>query len=160
MSFLEERFRESRKAIKVYTSVDATNYNTLVLTSVPFPNETLKDSDVYTHSNVTNNSRIYVLVSGYYEIEYKVLLESGDNNPKNIRCAIRINGSTLDNQSISYSYSENLTDGTMSVVCPRYMSNLSAGDYLELVVLRVGSAGSAIILEERSYLNLTLERRN
>ncbi|MBU0577632.1 hypothetical protein KJ742_01635 [Patescibacteria group bacterium] len=140
------------------------NINTVDWTAIPWDSESFDEDETYSHDTVTNNSQITVNDTGLYKINFSVSHENNTAVRKNIRCAIRINGSTFPNVAAdSFSQSGNTTDawGTNNSSA---LFSLSTNDYYEIVCKKVGSNnGSAYLTagssEGVSWTSIELIRR-
>jgi len=92
--------------IQVYDNAGGTDLNTTTPAALPWNSETRKDSG-FTHSNATNNSRVYLDAADWYQITYNISHENQTTGRKNVRCRIRMNGTTYITPSDSYSYARN-----------------------------------------------------
>jgi hypothetical protein len=106
-----------------------------------------------TSLNFTGGSRIYILETGLFELTYVLNLEFGSGGDKNIGTVIKKNGNTLITQMTSSSFLKN-GSGSGSNTMPAYKVNLTAGDYVELVGFRIGSAGSVLTLPNGSWIKI------
>lgn len=121
-----------------YDSAGGLDVNTSAIVPIPFNVETREDTG-YTHDNATDNTRIYLDVAGWYEVFYSVSHESQTNGRKNIRCGIRLNGSTLVEPSQSYAYSRNTTDEWATNTGEALIQTTSADEYYEIICRGEGS---------------------
>lgn len=118
--------------------------------------EDVKDS-IYSH-DTTNNSRIYVNAVGLYRLSYKINLLNSTNTRSTIKTQIRLDGSNYLPRTIAYSSSYNATDAEQTNSC-EVLLRLSAGQYLELLMSRVGSsATNCSTLPNESHILLELVR--
>ena len=88
--------------IQVVDNGGGVNINVVTPIAAPFNAEICKDSDVFTHSNLTNNSRITVEETGLYKISYSICWSIGTANYANLRTRISKNGDTYISTSTSY----------------------------------------------------------
>ncbi len=111
-----------------------------VLTAVSFNAETwLTESSM--HSTVTNNSRVYAVVTGVYLIEGAFLYASAATSQA---AYLRLNGVTL------------LTNGTS--VEPRTSWRMTAGEYIELIAFHNSGGSRNIDFNAPSTPYLALSR--
>jgi hypothetical protein len=91
------------------------------------------DTDTYTHSTVTNNSRIYVDSDGVYEITFNLDFTNADSARVTLEAAVKVNGTTYwDERVRNYSRGSGYGDLTLNMTHPPRA--LSAGDYIEVFV--------------------------
>ncbi|MBD3328235.1 hypothetical protein GF340_02930 [Candidatus Peregrinibacteria bacterium] len=121
------------------------NINTNNPTPIPWDSESFPEDTVFSHSNSTDNTRVYVNDSGRYKISYQVNYEDTNNQRKNVICAVRLNGTTFPPvNAASYGYARNTGDPWASSNASAYF-DLNSGDYYEIVCQREGSAGNAYL---------------
>ena len=139
------------------------NVNSTTWVAIPWDSESFAEDATYSHETVTNNSRVTVNDDGVYKISYNINHEESSNNRKNVRCSVRINGSTFPIVSAdSFSYVRNTTDewGTNNASA---MFVLSAGDYYEVVCRAEGTTGNSFLTagsaEGVSWTTIELLRR-
>jgi hypothetical protein len=106
-----------------------------------------------TSLNFTGGSRIYILETGLFEISYVLNLEFGSGGDKNIGTVMKKNGNTLISQMTSSSFLKNGSSSGSNTM-PAYKVNLSAGDYVQLVAFRIGSAGNVITVPNGSWIKV------
>lgn len=130
--------------------------------AIPWNSESFAEDATYSHSTTSNNSRVYVNDNGLFLVTYSVIGNS-DNNRKNIKCSVRLNGTTFPAVSgDSFSYSRNSSDSGANNSAS-VLINFSAGDYYEVVCKGQGSSGSYLLgsaAQEVSYTFIQLMRRN
>lgn len=114
------------------------------------------NSEQYTGTslNFSGGSRIYVLETGLFDLTYVLNLEFGSGGAKNIGTVIKKNGVTLITQLTTSSFL-NSGSSSGSNTMPSYKVSLTAGDYIELVAFRVGSAGSVLTLPNGSWIKVS-----
>jgi hypothetical protein len=142
--------------IQCYNSA-VTNLNVTTPVAVPWNNEDFKDS-LFTHSNVTNNTRVQVTATGIYEISYNISLDNESFNRNTVRTRIRVNGSTYINRGTATSYSRNATDDKQSNSSGSFSWPLKANDYIEVVGDGQGSSGIGNTIANESHIYIKLIR--
>ncbi len=120
-----------------YDNTGGINVNTST-TAIEWGQEIKKDTGI-THSTTINSSRIYIDEPDWYRINYSISHEDQSANRKNIRCRIRLNGSTYVIPSDSYSYSRNTTDGLATNNATVILETVSANEYYEIICNGEGS---------------------
>lgn len=106
-----------------------------------------------TSLNFTGGSRIYVVETGLFELSYVLTLEFNSGGAKNIGSVIKKNGTTLITQLTTSSFL-NSGSSSGSNTMPSYKVSLSAGDYIELVAFRIGSAGSVETVANGNWIKI------
>jgi hypothetical protein len=144
------------KTVQCY-STNTTNLNVATPVAVGWNNEDIKDDDTFTHSNTTNPSRVYVDVSGWYEVSYNVYY-SGASSRSNVRGRIRKNGTTYLGRGTSVNYTRNTTDQSGSISSGPFLVSLSEDDYIELLTDQQGTATTCSMVSGDNYIRLTLFR--
>lgn len=127
-------------AIQAYDNTGGTDLNSATPTAVPWDAETKKDTG-FTHSNSTNNTRVYLDEPGWYKINYNIsgLNQSGNRNT--VFCQVRFNGTTYNSPSGSYSYARNNTDAGGTNSSSVYAQTTAANEYYEVLCSQSGSSG-------------------
>lgn len=108
-------------------------------TPIPITAEDFKDSN-YTHSNVTNNSRVTFAVAGLYRVHYNIGSDNSSNNRCTLHTFVRRNGTTEVFPSRAFSYSRNNVDDRATNTAT-FLMTAAASDYIEMVSQREGTAG-------------------
>jgi hypothetical protein len=121
-----------------YDTTGGLDVNVSSAPAIPWNVETREDSG-FTHSNTANNTRVILDEAGWYEVFYSVSHESQTNGRKNIRCGIRLNGSTIIAPSQSYAYSRNTTDEWATNTGEALIQTTSANEYYEIICRGEGS---------------------
>lgn len=134
-----------------FDSVGGINLNAAALTAVPLGAETTKSSGI-THDNATNNSRVTLDVAGWYRLDYNVSTDNGGNGRITLRCVARLNGSTIINQSASYSYVRNGTDDNGSNTAGFLFETTTDNEYIEILCQQGGSSGTSNSLVDESWV--------
>lgn len=106
-----------------------------------------------TSLNFTGGSRIYVQETASFEVSYVLNFEFGSGGAKNIGSVIKKNGTTLITQMSSSSFLNNGSSSGSNTM-PAYKVNLNAGDYVEVVGFRIGSAGSVLTIPNGSWIKI------
>ncbi len=136
--------------IQVYDGAGGTDLNTGTPAALPWNTETKKDTG-YTHSNVTNNSRVYMDAVGWYKVSYSI---SGSNQTAaatNVLCQVRLNGSTYNQPSASYSYTNDTTDRYSTNTASVFLQTTGANEYYEVLCSQAGSSGSNLAVASQSW---------
>ena len=107
--------------------------------ALPWDTEQFRDTDTFTHSTVTNPSRITVLVAGWYTVSFNLTYTLATQRTQ-IKANIRKNGATFLLPTSAYGY-EYVT-GLSQCSIPPVMIQLVANDYIELVSVRKLVAGT------------------
>jgi len=145
------------KYIQVYDSVGLLNVNSTTPVAIPFDTQEIRDTDTFNHSTIVNKTRITVLQDGWYDVSYTIGYD-GDNSRKNILGSIRKNGTTILKRTYGASYTRNNTDDYGTTQSSGSMIELVSGDYVELIALREGTAGSVITYADVCWLNMKFVR--
>jgi len=104
--------------------------------------------------NFTGGSRIYIQETTTYELSYVVNLLNQTNQNKTIGSLIRKNGIT-DITPLSYaSYTRNAIDNATTNSMPGYKVDLLNGDYIELIMFRIGGSGSVLTIPDGSWFKI------
>ncbi|MFC1655645.1 hypothetical protein ACFL3C_02135 [Patescibacteria group bacterium] len=121
-----------------YDGTGGQNVNVTTPVAIQLDNETRKDSGI-THSTVINDSRVVLDAAGWYQITYNVSTESQTTNRKNVRCRVRMNGSTYVTPSDSYMYSRNITDEWGTNTAELIVETTGTNEYYEVMCNGEGS---------------------
>jgi hypothetical protein len=132
------------------------NLNSAGYTAINWDVEDYKDSDLYTHSNSSNQSRVYVNKKGIYRLTHHVALDNASGSAKNIKIQFRVNGGTPLLRGCSYSYSPNTTNEGSTNQSGSMLWELQRNDYVEVVGTRVGGSGTDNTEEYECFLILEL----
>jgi hypothetical protein len=116
------------------------NLNQATPTAIPITAEDVKDSN-YTHSNVTNNSRVTFAVAGLYRVHYNIGSDNASNNRCTLRTFVRLNGTTEVIPSRAFSYSRNNVDDRATNTAT-FLMTASASDYIEMMSQQEGTSGT------------------
>jgi len=112
---------------------------------VPWDTEVVKDSS-YTHSTVTNNSRVAVTKSGTYIITLGIttVMNPVSNARYQGSARLRANGTTnITDRNIS-TYARGAGGSNYSEVTTSWIVKLSAGDYFEVLIDRESNRSTAM----------------
>lgn len=144
------------KTIQCY-STNTTNVNTSTPVAVGWNQEDLKDDDYFTHSNSTNNSRVYVDQNGWYEVSYNLYYD-GASSRSNVRGRIRKNGSDYLGRGASVNYTRNSTNESGSIGSGPFLVQLNDDDYIELMTDQQGTSTTCSMVADDNYIRLTYFR--
>ncbi len=126
------------------------NVNSGSIVAIPFNAESFPEDAAYSHDTVTNNSQISINETGLYKVSYSISHENQAGSRKNVRCAIRLNGSTFPSVAgDSYSYSRNTNEEWATNSATAFI-DFTAGDYYEIVCQQEGSGGDADLVDAGS----------
>lgn len=124
--------------------------------AIPLNAEDFKDS-FYTHSNVTNNSRVTVNQTGIYKIYFSVAFDTTANARRTLSAGLRLNGTTEIIPSRGYGYARNNTDENAQASGQAFVS-LTSGDFIEIFAQSVGSNGSLGAIADQQWLLMEFVR--
>lgn len=136
--------------IQAYDATGGTDLNTATPTAVPWDSETKKDSG-FTHDNVTNNTRVYLDAAGWYKISYNISGANQSASRNTTFCQVRMNGTTYNSPSGSYSYARNTTDAYTTNSSSVYVQTTSANEYYEVLCSQAGSSGAQYAVAGSSW---------
>ena len=90
------------------------------------------DTDTYTHSTTTNNSRLTVDSTGYYEITANLIYDNNTGSARNtVRACVFVNG-TEQTTTATYDYDRGASYGERSNNKINTILSLTANDYIEI----------------------------
>ena len=90
------------------------------------------DNGAYTHSTSTNNSRLAVDATGYYQITANLVYDNNEAAQRNtVRAVVFVNG-TEQTTTATYDYDRGSSYGERSNNKINTMLSLSANDYIEI----------------------------
>ncbi|MDF2379569.1 MAG: hypothetical protein P1V18_05130 [Candidatus Gracilibacteria bacterium] len=115
---------------------------------------------LYSHSTVSNPSRVTVTQSGLYEVSYSIAWDTTANARRTASCEFRVNGAAVPTGvGDSHDYARNNTDdfGSNSST---FLYIFAASDYYEISCTSTGSSGSITTLAGQSYNTIRLLRPN
>jgi hypothetical protein len=145
------------QVVQCYSTNTTLNLNNATPVSIPWDSQDIIDTDTFTHSTTVNNSRVYVDVSGWYEVSYNVYY-AGASNRSNVRGRIRKNGSTYVGRGTSVNYTRNSTNDSGSLSAGEFLLQLSSGDYIELMTDEQGDSDTINMTSGDNYIKLKLFR--
>lgn len=120
--------------------------------------ELFKDVGAFSHSNTTNPSRITVLHTGLYEINYMFSIENIDNQRKTLRSRLRKNGATYIDGSASYSFTYSKFDDKSTHVSSSFLVELNVNDYLEVLVNGQTNSGPVLMIPDENLIFVRIMR--
>ena len=91
-----------------------------------------------------NDDEMRILVAGDYKVHYSVSGDSNDNNRKNVKAVLRVNGADVD-RSEAHGYSRNIDDEDLTCVNTTIIPNMSVNDIITLVTYAVGTGGVSVL---------------
>jgi len=144
------------KIIQCYNTTSV-NINQATPQPISWGGEDVKDDDYYSHSNSSNNTRIYADVAGYYKLTYSINTDNADNSRTTIRTRVRRDGSTYEDRGTAYSYMRNTTDDKATNNAS-FIINLSANEYVEVLGDQEGSSGTTGTIIDESWISLEFIR--
>lgn len=126
-------------AVSVYTTVNQScSINTWV--TVNFPSETVSNASM--HSTTVNNSRVYALYSGYYNLSFSSFFDYSTLGCRAARLAV--DGVALSTPGTSWQTPALTIIGIGSQISGSKLVKLTAGQYIELQVQQTGIASLAM----------------
>lgn len=137
-------------------SLDLNDLNNPV--AVPWDIEIERNPATFNHSGITNSSRIYVRVSGIYEINYIINTISKTIQRKTLRIRTIKNGSEILNYSVCYSFSYNMADFQSSHNSSSFLVTLNQGDYIELIANGQTNPGPLLMVSNENVFFMRLLR--
>lgn len=137
-------------SIQAFDNTGGTDLNTSTPTAVPWDAETRKDTD-FTHSNTVSNTRIYMNNPGWYKVSYNISGANQSANRNTVFCQIRLDGTTYNSPSGSYSYSRDTTNASATNTASVYVHTTTANQYYEVMCSQSGSAGAQLAEAGRSW---------
>ena len=138
-------------------STSGASVNVIIPEAVRWDREDFKDPD-FSHSTIFNTSRIYVDENGWFEVNYSIAANSPTGTRFSLKTSIRVNGATILDRGISYSYSRNTTNDKQSNSPGTVMIQLNSGDYIEIMYEREGDNTTARLIPTESHLMLKFVR--
>lgn len=118
--------------------------------AIGWDTEHFKDVDCFSHSNLILPSRVTVLKDGTYEINYMFSFDNTNNKRKTIRSRVKVNDLTIDEHSTAYGFIYSSTDDKASLVSSSFLINLTAGDFVEIVVNGQTNEGAVNLIENEN----------
>lgn len=110
--------------------------------------------DFNTFSHVVGNSKIIANKSGYYAVTFNVNGANKTNGRATTGVQIRWNGVELIPKTLSASYTRNASNNDNHNTIPSCTIYLSTGDYIEVVVFRLGDNNSVLTKEKASFVQV------
>lgn len=145
------------KFFQGYDSVGGININVTTPVSIPIDVQEIRDTDTFSHSTATNNSRVYVLKSGWYDISWAISSDFGSEKT-GVQGAIRKNGTTYLNRTRYSNNSNDKSDGC-SLGVQSVLVQLNSGDYIELMAFRDGERNdTSITYPDRCWVGMKFKR--
>jgi len=155
--FFEGHTANSDYICQVYDSTGGTDCNVATPgTAIPFDLQTIIDN-MYTHSIITNPSRITVTRPGLYKVSYNISWEDSTSGRRDVRAYARINGNTAIVPSASYAYGRNTIEAEATNSATFFVT-LSANDYIEIMCELAGSAGTSPAIANESWITMEFVR--
>ena len=136
----------------------STNINTISPVSLSWDTQDLTNT-AYTHSTaVTSSTEIQVGLSGWYDVSYSVVHSKFGNARSTVQSVIRLNGFTNIDKSLIVSYKRNALDGDATANVWSGFIELSASDFIELILSNAGGNISQEVntIPESSLLSMRL----
>ena len=132
-------------------SVGGTNINSGTVV-IPFATEDIIDNIYFTHSTITNNSRIYFNFSGRYKIDFSLATNNNNTAGTISSIAIRLNGSNIFPYTcFCIVYVRNINTYTSG----SYIIDANSGDYIELLATKYGGNGNMLLIANSSTIIVT-----
>ncbi|MDA3943234.1 MAG: hypothetical protein PF694_06800 [Bacteroidetes bacterium] len=139
-------------------STSSFDINTDPAVAIPWNIEMFKDGTSFIHSNSTNPTRIQVLASGTYEINYMFSLVNTTNQRKTLRSRIRVNGTTYIDRSACYAFTYSSSDDKATLVSSSFLLDLNVNDYVEILVNRQTNIGAVNLVPNENLLFVRIMR--
>ena len=146
------------KVIQLSSSISVDVNNLTVPVDISWDIELFKDTDAFSHSNITNPSRIIVLNTGLYEINYMFSVENIDNQKKTLRSRLRKNGTAYIDGSSCYSFTYSKFDDNSTHVSSSFLVELNVNDYLEVLVNGQTNSGPVLIIPDENLIFVWIMR--
>lgn len=145
------------KYFQGYDNTGNININNTIPQLIPFRVQEIRDTDTFNHSTVTNNSRVYILRSGWFEISWNMSYDC-DSQKLGVQGALIQNGSTIFDRTRSTANANDKSEGD-SMGMSGALVQLSSGDYVELIGFRDGEQNKdAITYANRCWLKMKMIR--
>lgn len=120
----------------------STNVNRITPVSLSWDVQDLLDSP-FTHSTVTNPTRIQVGISAWYDVSYSILTEALGNVRTSIQSVIRLNGFTNIQKTQVIAYKRNKLTGGATTNVWSGLIQLSSSNFVELILSNAGGSTNA-----------------
>lgn len=137
---------------------DSNDINTLIPTSINWKTEHYKDAATFIHSNTTNPNRIYVRTTGIYEINFMFSAINKTIKRQTLRAQLRKNGTSIFPHVTSYSFTYQYADNRISHISSSFLIELTASDYIELMVNRQTNDGELNLVPNENVFFIRLMR--
>lgn len=137
---------------------DSNDINTINPTAINWKTEHYKDAATFTHSNTTNPNRIYVKITGIYEVNFMFSAINKTIKRQTIRAQLRKNGTSIFPHVTSYSFTYQYADNRISHISSSFLILLTANDYIELMVNRQTNDGELNLVPNESVFFIRLMR--
>ena len=149
----ESEMKVARLRSSVGQNADSTND-----IAVEWNNQSLIDTDVYSHNIAADNSRVTVLNTGKYLISGVINYAGTTANYRfTARVSIRINGTTIIDEYFDASYIRVNSGSDNSGVSFAIVLSLSANDYFEILSKRISNtSGDASITDGTNLSTIRL----
>lgn len=134
---------------------DSQSVDSTTDTAISFNTSDIKDTG-FTHSTSNNPSRITVDAAGRYKIEAQISINGTTGNYRlTTRAAVRVNGTTT-RQYIDSAYVRAATGSNESNITVLDVVELSANDYIEVMVARISStSGNGVTTPNKTKFIMT-----
>jgi hypothetical protein len=139
-------------------STSSLDLNTDPAIAIPWNTEMFKDNASFIHSNTSNPTRIQVLSSGTYELNYMFSLVNTTNQRKTLRSRIRVNGTTYIDRSACYAFTYSSSDDKATLVSSSFLLDLNVNDYVEILVNRQTNTGAVNLVPNENLLFVRIMR--
>ena len=140
----------SNSTLQLIDAVGSVNVNNVVATPITWSTQEFSGTSL----NYTGGSRIYIQTDGAYDISYVLNVNNDSASAKNIGTVMRKNGNEDITPMSTTSFSFNIANDSSTNVMPQYLVSLKSGDYVELVVFRIGTAGNVYTKENSSWIRM------
>lgn len=143
------------KIVQCYNDT-TTDINQATAIAIPWNGEDFKDG-IFTHSTVTDNSRITFDNEGIYEIQYFINGDNTGNNRVTVGSHIRVNGSTVLDRGRAYSFSRDAVDDKATCNASLFFQ-ATVDDYIEIMCGQAGGSGTVNTIPLQSWISIKLIR--
>jgi len=145
-----------RETVQCYTTL-TTSVNTTTPVEISWNNQDLIDTGTFIHSTTVNPSRLYVDMTGWYEVSYNVYY-NGATYRSNVRGRLRKNGIIYLGRGTAVNYTRDTTNGNGSIAAGPFLIQLTAGDYVELMCDKQGGSTTCNLVADDNYIRMSLFR--
>ena len=132
-------YTASRRTVQVFDNNGGQDLNVSTPAAIPWNSQDHIDTDTFSHSTTVNNTRVTVLVTGRYRINYMVNLTTSSGE-RTTRCRLRVDGTTYKTRGTSYAYCRN-TANDKGTCCGNWILDLTANQYIEIMGDLQGAIG-------------------